>query len=196
MKNIEKYKDKILNAEIGNITCCVHDDILHLDCIEDCGECKKNVMKWLLEECKEPTQGVRTMLNIEKYKDQILNIQKEKWLSIECAIGTVRGVHFPCNQKCNACRLLSLTWLFKECKEPILDDAEKKYLSAVIKPFRNRVNYIMKEETFDCPTDCPTEFIHIDLSDGNIADFPNFKANTMYRGMEVDKYYTPEELGL
>lgn len=41
MKNIEKYKDKILNAEIGNITCCVHDDILHLDCIEDCGECKK-----------------------------------------------------------------------------------------------------------------------------------------------------------
>lgn len=79
------------------------------------------------------------MLNIEKYKDQILNIHKENWLSIECAIGTVRGVHFPCNQKCNACQLLSLTWLSEEYKEPILDDAEKDYLSAVIKPFRKKV---------------------------------------------------------
>lgn len=86
--------------------------------------------------------------------------------------------------------------LCTKCKELILEDAEKKYLSAVIKPFRNRVKYITKEETFDCPTDCPTEFIHIDLSDGDIADFPNFKANTMYKGMEVDKYYTLEELGL
>lgn len=40
------------------------------------------------------------------------------------------------------------------------------------------------------------EFIHIDLSDGDVADFPNFKANTIYRGMEVDKYYTLQELGL
>lgn len=136
------------------------------------------------------------MKNIEKYKDQILNIHEKNWLSIECAIGNVRGVHFPCNQKCNDCQLLSLNWLSEEYKEPVLNEVEKAYLSAVIRPFRNRVKYIMKEETFDCPTDCPTEFIHIDLSDGDIADFPNFKADTMYRGMEVDKYYTLQELGL
>lgn len=136
------------------------------------------------------------MKNIEKYKDQILNNQKENWLAIECAIGNVRGVHLPCNQKCRKCESLSLIWLFKEAKEPVLNDAEKSYLSAVIKPFRNRVNYIMKEETFDCPTDCPTEFIHIDLSDGDIADFPNFKVGTMYKGMEIDKSYTLQELGL
>ncbi len=85
-----------------------------------------------------------------------------------------------------------LNWMSQPYKEPILDDSEKKYLSAVIKPFRTRVKHISKEETFDGPT----EFIHIDLSDGDVADFPNFKADTMYKGMEVGKYYTPEELGL
>lgn len=74
----------------------------------------------------------------------------------------------------------------------ILDDAEKSYLSAVIKPFRKRVKHISKEEDFDCDG----EFIHIELSDGDIADFPDFKSNTMYKGMEPDKKYTLEELGL
>lgn len=132
------------------------------------------------------------MLNIEKYKDQILNIHEKNWLSIECAIGNVRGVHFPCNQKCNDCQLLSLNWLSEEYKEPVLNEVEKAYLSAVIKPFRNRVDYIMKEENI-CSS---TEFIHIDLSGGDIADFPNFKVGTMYKGMEIDKSYTLQELGL
>ena len=81
-------------------------------------------------------------------------------------------------------------WLLEERKEPILDDAERKYLSAVIKPFRGKVRYISKH------FDSTMEFIHIDLSDGDIADFPNFKANTMYKGMELNKYYTLKELGL
>lgn len=80
MKNIEKYKNKILNAEIGNITCCVHDDILHLDCIEDCGECKKNVMKWLLEEYKEPIlkEDERKYLSdvIRPFKKEVATISK------------------------------------------------------------------------------------------------------------------------
>lgn len=36
----------------------------------------------------------------------------------------------------------------------------------------------------------------IELSDGDIADFPDFKSNTMYKGMEPDKKHTLEELGL
>ena len=74
----------------------------------------------------------------------------------------------------------------------ILDDVEKKYLSAVIKPFRKRVKHISKEEAFDCSE----EFIHIELSDGDISDFPNFKANTMYKGMKLGCKYTLEELGI
>lgn len=87
-------------------------------------------------------------------------------------------------------------WLDAERKEPILDDAEKRYLSAVIKPFRKRVEYISKEEDFDGPFDGPAEFIHIELSDGDIVDFPDFKANTMYKDMKLGYEYSLEELGL
>lgn len=72
----------------------------------------------------------------------------------------------------------------------ILDDAEREYLSAVIKPFRKRVNHISKK------FDCSDEFIHIELFDGDIADFPNFKANTLYKGMKPGHGYSLEELGL
>lgn len=85
-----------------------------------------------------------------------------------------------------------LDWMSQPYKERILNDTEREYLSAVIKPFRGKVSYISKQKN----SDSSMEFIHIDLSDGDVADFPNFKANTMYRGMEVDKDYTLQELGL
>ena len=80
-------------------------------------------------------------------------------------------------------------WLDMEHKEPILDDAEKRYLSAVIRPFRNRVQYIKK---IDCACE---EYIQIQLnSDWTIL--PHFRTGTMYKGMKPDHAYTLEELGL
>lgn len=76
--------------------------------------------------------------------------------------------------------------------QQILDDVERRYLRAVIRPFRKRVKHISKEEAFDCSE----EFIHIELSDGDISDFPNFKANTMYKGMKLGRKYTLDELGI
>lgn len=134
------------------------------------------------------------MKNIEKYKDQILNIHKEKWLAIECAIGTVRGVHLPCNQKCRKCERLSLIWLSEEAKEPILDEVEKSYLSAIIKPFREKVNYISKIEK-GCSTE--EQFIKIVVNFDEYVNLPYFnKSSRMYMGMEPFRKYTPEELGL
>lgn len=74
-------------------------------------------------------------------------------------------------------------------KKPILDEVEKRYLSNVIKPFRNRVKYIAKYE------DCGKELIYINLEYEEIS-LPYFEPNTMYKGMELDKGYTLEELGL
>lgn len=79
-----------------------------------------------------------------------------------------------------------------ERKEEILDEAEKKYLSGIIAPFRNKVKYI---EKFGCTLTSNEEFISINLGNEDI-DLPNFKSNTMYKGMEVDKEYTLDELGL
>ena len=88
---------------------------------------------------------------------------------------------------------------WEEYEEPVLDDAEKKYLSAVIKPFRDRVVYIRKVGDVG-----PIQFISIRLKRYDYAkeaayeyfDLPYFKKDTMYIGMEVKKEYTLKELGL
>lgn len=77
-----------------------------------------------------------------------------------------------------------------EFEQEILDDKEKEYLSNVIKPFKSEVVAIKKNEGEN-----NREYIEIDLGSDDIL-FPYFKKGTMYRGMEVDKEYTLEELGL
>ena len=127
MKNIEKYKDDILNAAQSDITCCVIDLFHNGICPDDCKDCKKAAMEWLLE----------------------------------------------------------------ECKEPILTDSEREYLSAVIKPFRKNVMDVIKLQCSD-----ERQCIRIRICVGDYAELPLFNNNTMYKGMEVGKYYMPEELGL
>ena len=73
-------------------------------------------------------------------------------------------------------------------EQPILDDKEKEYLSNVIKPFRDRVSSISK--------DGPLEYITISLDGDDFAILPNFEKGTMYKGMETNRRYTLEELGL
>ena len=127
MKNIEKYKDDILNAAQADITCCVIDLFHNGVCPDNCKDCKKAAMEWLLE----------------------------------------------------------------ECKEPILTDSEREYLSAVIKPFRKNVMDVVKTQYSG-----GKQSIRIRICAGDYAELPLFNNNTMYKGMEVGKYYTPEELGL
>ncbi|MBF1116184.1 MAG: hypothetical protein HXL53_02825 [Solobacterium sp.] len=80
-------------------------------------------------------------------------------------------------------------WLEEEFVPDILTDKEKAYLSAVIKPFREKVGYVKK---IDCGK---REFLKIYLEDDSIP-FPFFTKGTMYTGMECEKDYTLEELGL
>lgn len=76
-------------------------------------------------------------------------------------------------------------------EKEILDDTEKRYLKAVIRPFKNKVNHISKEDCYD--GDC---YISIELDDGEDINLPYFKKETMYNGMEEDKKYTLKELEL
>ena len=71
----------------------------------------------------------------------------------------------------------------------ILDDAEREYLSAVIKPFRDKVEYITKKPLVY------KEYIYIHIYIDSIM-LPRFKKGTMYKGMETNKEYSLEELGL
>lgn len=82
-------------------------------------------------------------------------------------------------------------WLEEEYDPKILNEKEKEYLSAVIKPFRNDVEYIEKR-IFSTGA----EYIRICLTEDETVNFPNFKKGTMYKGMEANKAYTVEELEL
>ena len=81
-----------------------------------------------------------------------------------------------------------------EDKKEILDEVEKKYLRAVIKPFRKRIKKIVKY--FDHSDRGHYDFIDIYLISDEEITFPYFEQNTMYKGMISGKEYTLEELGL
>ena len=130
------------------------------------------------------------MLNIEKYKDDILNTELTH---INCCVNHLsnKGI---CFKNCKECKENAMKWLLSEYKEPILDDVEREYLSAVIKPFRNKVKNIAKISGIGKSKE---QYIRIVLGELDFMNFPNFNKNTgMYKGMESDRLYSLEELGL
>ena len=131
------------------------------------------------------------MLNIEKYKDDILNAKQS---DITCCVIDLFH-NGACPENCKDCKKAAMEWLLEECKEPILTDSEREYLSAVIKPYKNKVTFIAKsKDTYEAKY-----FISI-VVNGNYGreaiHLPWFKENTMYKGMEIGKHYTLKELGL
>ena len=138
------------------------------------------------------------MLNIEKYKDEIIeeyqNLIKTTAIDgdgnrMNKAIRTIAYKH---------CRKILLgasnpfKWLCEEYKEPILDDVEREYLSAVIKPFRKKISYIRKSKDLSEGK----KYIKIELCNGDTMYFPYLANDAMYKGMKLDRNYTLEELGL
>ena len=85
-----------------------------------------------------------------------------------------------------------LDWMAKPFKGPILNDTEREYLSAAIRPFRKMIAYIVKAQDFDDGKQC----IRIILQNGDGMHFPYLDDDEMYKGMEVNKEYSLEELGL
>lgn len=75
--------------------------------------------------------------------------------------------------------------------EPILTDKEKAYLFHIIKPFRNRVVWIKKQDYYS-----DGQYIKIEIKKDVPVVFPLFEENKYYKNMEVDKKYTLEELDL
>ena len=85
--------------------------------------------------------------------------------------------------------LLDNNWELYE--EPILDKEEKEYLSAVIKPFKDKISKISKTSSYDY------EYLYFvgKVLKGSFR-LPSFAKGTMYKGMKLGKKYTLKELGL
>lgn len=135
------------------------------------------------------------MKNIEKYYDAIKHkLQTTDVLNLYCTVNESRTGCDDCHEgrNCRECCLKNLEWLNQEYKEPILDDVEREYLSAVIKPFRKKVDHIVKRTSTQ-----GEQYIRIVLCNLERMNFPYFNKNTgMYKRMEADRLYSLEELGL
>lgn len=137
------------------------------------------------------------MLNKEKYKDELEDI-----LAKTIAVSK-SGKIYKCidSENCNDCIFCDVAcvdyarnWLNSEYTGSILDDEEREYLRAVIKPFRKDVEYIVKLPKFEWIQEAI--YIHIGRSWRGNIELPTFKKETMYKGMKINKRYTLEELGL
>ena len=121
---------------------------------------------------------------LDEFEDNLTNIYKFKNLDI------IKIERFVLEDN-NTQRYLLIP--VYERKEEILDKEEKEYLSAVIKPFRNRIKSITKLNAGN------EEWIYFNLNRENrIDDFPlpTFKKGIMYKEMESNKEYSLKELGL
>lgn len=95
--------------------------------------------------------------------------------------------------------ILGQTYTWKElglyARKGILSDKEREYISAVIKPFRDKVESIYKEvNTY--PNEGEEYIVILLKNEYNDIVLPNLDGSTMYAGMEKYKKYTLKELGL
>ena len=78
--------------------------------------------------------------------------------------------------------------------KPKLTDKEREYLSVVIKPFRNDVDFI-KKRSYISTKRREVEYIAMDLGIEDVC-LPVFEKGKYYQGLEEEREYTLEELGL
>ena len=83
-----------------------------------------------------------------------------------------------------------------EAPKEILNKEEKKYLEAVIRPFRNQIERISKKHNYN--DDDYEYLLFCARLHNNKYSFilPYFEKNKEYKGMELNKEYTLDELRL
>ena len=139
------------------------------------------------------------MLNIEKYKEEILekyneglkNSGGDRYSTILAkAIFDVF-----CSDKCRKEMENVAEWALREYEEPILTDEEKIIIKDIVKvfePFGKELSYISKNSLGCDSSRCYLYFKYEDDSSGT----PTINSGELFVGMELDKSYTLEELGL
>lgn len=144
------------------------------------------------------------MKNKEYFKDQIYDILCS---CKSVAVNSKTGEPFMCDRySCANCALFRadgtcktrafMNWLDEEHKKHVLTYEEKRYLENFIRPFRSQVKSITKRVICNDYADL---YIDVESIIGSVFDdfaLPTFGKNDAYLGMEFDRDYTIERLGL
>ena len=131
------------------------------------------------------------MLNIEKYKEEILKYSGYQH-SLICLIYEDIMKKNDCTGCCSKCKRETIEWLTSEYKESILTDEEKACLKKIIKSKRDSVIYISKI-AFLKGTE--NEFTNIVIATKGTLEAVA-TPSIPFEGMELEREYSLEELGL
>lgn len=149
-------------------------------------------------------------MKITKKLRDVTKKEFRKWKDIYCRSGKMNCSECPFCKACGVESGDSLVFNKDVYSDKFLDQTieieipdiltkeEKEYLSAVIKPFRDKIKAIKKETLISIKK----EFIRIiykeDDSDNYFCaiSLPEFEINTMYKNMKTAYTYSLEELGL
>ena len=141
------------------------------------------------------------MKNIEKYEHEISKLVNEGD-SLPCAIATAAGIRKqdPCirSQLCDVCNKKCIEWMYSEYKEEILSDEEKDIIKSmiyVIQKFGCPVNYVTKEYYENGFSYIRISYENAVIEINETISSPCF-TNDKFKGMEFEKEYYLEELGI
>ena len=141
------------------------------------------------------------MKNFEKYEHQISKLVNED-NTLTCSIAIVAGIKkqnmCSSDDDCNECSKECLKWMHSEYKEQILTDDEKeivKEMCDVIHKFGCEINYVYKSECRNGDCFIRISFRNIVTGRLELMDLP-YLNNDMFKGMELGKNYTLEDLGI
>ena len=134
--------------------------------------------------------------NLEHYKKELEKILNEEFANTSVVFDKVKK---NCDSNIRSCCWTTYTrdildWMSQPYKEPILNDTEREYLAAVIRPFKENACTVCKKYIQSC-SGLSYEYIVVKLNTERWG-FPKFVEGTMYKNMELDKEYSLEELGL
>jgi hypothetical protein len=144
------------------------------------------------------------MLKAEKYKERI----KELDYSFALCEGEMKDCESADCENCkfvsnSGCTTKKVKWLLEEYKEPILTKEEKGYLKSVIEPKKDDITWIRKwcfyKGTESEYTTVTVYAKHPALTSPNsfwvLLDFI-VTEEMPFKGMELEKAYSLEELGI
>lgn len=140
------------------------------------------------------------MINIEKYEQeisQLVNVGE----SLECSIAYVSGISEEkrCfDQTCEECHKKCLEWMYSEYKEEILSDDEKdivKEMIDVILKFGCTVIDVRKIDIGNCDSFISIRYENPVIGIDDTISSPIINSDK-FKGMELNRKYTLEELGL
>lgn len=157
---------------------------------------KSGITTWMYipEEKKEKDMKET---NLQHYKEELKKIYNEDYEYPSIIHDKIRMKIDESVESNNYTKSLTddiLDWMAKPFKGPILNDTEREYLAAVIRPFKENACTVCKKYIQSC-SGLSYEYIVVKLNTERWG-FPKFVEGTMYKNMELDKEYSLEELGL